>query len=199
MRVIGLTGNIASGKSAVATLLAERGVPIIDADVLAREAVKPFTPGHAAIIERWGPQVVASDGSIDRAALRRIAFADPAQLAALNAIVHPEVLRRRTALVEVARAQGERIIVCDIPLLFEAGLVSDVDAVLLIDAPEAMRRDRLVRDRALSPEEATAMIRAQMPAELKRSRADYIIDNTGSPEELRNRLDEVWSRIDAET
>jgi dephospho-CoA kinase len=199
MRVIGLTGNIASGKSAVAKLLAERGVPIIDADVLAREAVAPFTPGHAAIIERWGPKVVAPDGSIDRAALRRIVFADHAQLAALNAIVHPEVLRRRTALVEVARARGERIVVCDIPLLFETGLVSEFDAVLLVDAPEEVRRDRLVRDRNLSPDEAMSMIRSQMPAELKRARADYVIANTGTPEELRNRLDEVWSRIAAET
>ncbi len=199
MRTIGLTGNIASGKSTVARLLAERGVPIVDADVLAREAVAPFTPGHAAIIERWGPKVIAHDGSIDRAALRRIVFSDPAQLAALNAIVHPEVARRRKALVDLARGRGERIIVCDIPLLFEAGLVAEVDAVLLVDAPEELRRDRLIRDRGLAPEEATAMIRAQMPAALKRARADFVIDNTGSPEELRNRLDEVWGRIDVET
>jgi len=199
MRVIGLTGNIASGKSSVSRLLAARGVPIIDADVLARDAVAPSTPGHAAITARWGAAVVAPDGTIDRAALRHQVFGDPAELAALNAIVHPDVARRRHARVDAARASGARIVVCDIPLLFETGLERDCDVVLLVDAPEALRRERLMRDRALTAEQATAMIRSQMPSELKRARADYVIENTGTTEELRHRVDDVWSRIAAET
>lgn len=199
MRIIGLTGNIASGKSTVARLLADRGVPIIDADVLAREAVAPATPGHAAITARWGAAVVAADGTIDRAALRHIVFANPDERAALNAIVHPEVARRRHDLVEAARARGERIVVCDIPLLFETGLEHACDAVLLVDAPEELRRDRLMRDRALSAEEAAAMIRAQMPAALKKARANFVIENAGTLEELRNHLDTVWAQIDAKT
>jgi dephospho-CoA kinase len=199
MRVIGLTGNIASGKSTVARLLADRGVPIIDADVLAREAVAPATPGHAAITARWGAAVLAADGTIDRAALRHIVFANPDERAALNAIVHPEVARRRHDLVEAARARGERIVVCDIPLLFETGLERECDAVLLVDAPEELRRDRLVRDRALSAEEATAMIRAQLPAEQQRARADCVLQNAGTLEELRNQLDRAWAQIDPKT
>lgn len=199
MRIIGLTGNIASGKSSVARLLADRGVPIIDADVLAREAVAPATAGHAAITARWGAAVVAADGTIDRAALRHIVFANPDERAALNAIVHPEVARRRHDLVEAARARGERIVVCDIPLLFETGLERACDAVLLVDAPEELRRDRLMRDRTLSAEEAAAMIRAQMPAALKKARANFVIENAGTLEELRNHLDTVWAQIDAKT
>ncbi|HVH39802.1 MAG TPA: dephospho-CoA kinase [Gemmatimonadaceae bacterium] len=198
MLIVGLTGNIASGKSAVAAQLASLGALIIDADILAREAVEPGRPALAAIETRWGRGVLRRDGSLDRAALRRIVFADPAERAALDAIVHPAVARLRHAAVETARRRGEPLVVCDIPLLFEAGLEGTVDRIVLVDAPAEVRRDRIVRDRGLSPEEADAMIAAQMPSEAKRARAHYVIDNDGALEELEARVDALWEWMQQE-
>jgi dephospho-CoA kinase len=197
MLVVGLTGNIASGKSSVARMLAARGVHVIDADILAREAVGPGSPALARIVERWGRGTVGADGALDRAALRALVFDDRSELDALNAIVHPEVRRRRDALLEAARAAGERMVVCDIPLLYEAGLEGDVDVVVLVDAPEEMRLERLMRDRRLSRAEAAAMIAAQMPSGHKRERADYVIDNSGAPDAVEARVNEVWNAISA--
>lgn len=198
MLIVGLTGNIASGKSAVAAQLASLGALIIDADILAREAVEPGRPALAAIETRWGRGVLRRDGSLDRAALRRIVFADPAERAALDAIVHPAVARLRHAAVETARRRGEPLVVCDIPLLFEAGLEGTVDRIVLVDAPAKVRRDRIVRDRGLSPEEADAMIAAQMPSEAKRARAHYVIENDGALEELEARVDALWEWMQQE-
>lgn len=197
MLVVGLTGNIASGKSSVARMLAARGVRVIDADVLAREAVGPGSPALARIVERWGRDVVGVDGALDRAALRALVFDDRSELDALNAIVHPEVQRRRDVLVAAARQAGERIVVCDIPLLYEAGLEGDVDVVILVDAPQEVRLDRLMRDRRLSRTEAMAMIAAQMPSGRKRERADHVIDNGGALDAVEARVNEVWSAISA--
>lgn len=197
MLVVGLTGNIASGKSSVARMLAARGARIIDADVLAREAVGPGSPALAHIVARWGRGVVGADGALDRAALRALVFDDRSELDALNAIVHPEIQRRRDALLGAARDAGERIVVCDIPLLYEAGLEGDMDVVVLVDAPPDLRLERLMRDRRLNRAEAMAMIAAQMPSELKRERADYVIDNGGSLDAAEARVNEVWSVISA--
>src|SRR5947207_1067935 len=123
MLLVGLTGNIGSGKSTVTQLLSERGATIIDADVLARRAVERGTAAFEKIVAQWGAAVLAPDGHLDRAALRRVVFAEPRQLETLNAIVHPEVERMRLGLVEQARARGDRIVVCDIPLLFEAHMI----------------------------------------------------------------------------
>lgn len=192
---IGLTGNIASGKSTVARYWAERGAPIIDADVLARRAVEPGSPGLRRVVEAFGPEVLTEDGAMDRAAVRRIVFRDPAARARLEAIIHPEVGRLRDE--EEARLQeaGERIVVHDIPLLFEVGIEDRFDAVVLVDAPEHQRLERLVRDRGLDEAEARRMIEAQMPAEAKRARADYVIDNDGSLERLEKLADEVWRKL----
>ena len=192
---IGLTGNIASGKSTVARYWAERGAPIIDADVLARRAVEPGSPGLRRVVEAFGPEVLTEDGAMDRAAVRRIVFRDPAARARLEAIIHPEVGRLRDE--EEARLQeaGERIVVHDIPLLFEVGIDDRFDAVVLVDAPEQQRLERLVRDRGLDEAEARRMIEAQMPAEAKRARADYVIDNDGSLERLEKLADEVWRKL----
>jgi dephospho-CoA kinase len=196
MLVVGLTGNIGSGKSSVARLLGARGVPVIDADVLAREAVAAGSPALAAIVARWGAAVLAADGTLDRAALRRIVFASAPDRAALDAIVHPAVKARRDSLLAAARERGEPVVVCDIPLLFEAGLASDVDVVLLIDAPRDVRLERLVRDRGLSRAEALAMIDAQFPAETKRARSGYVINNDGTLDTLRARVDATWRSIE---
>ena len=199
MFLVGLTGNIGSGKSTVAQLLSERGATIIDADVLARRAVEAGTAAYRQIVERWGTSILNADGNgLDRAALRRVVFTDPAQLEQLNAIVHPEVERMRTTLLDQARQRGDRLVVCDIPLLFERKMTDDFDRIVLVDAPRPVRLDRLVRERGLRETEAMDMIVAQMPAELKRARADQIIDNAGTLTELDQRVDEVWTALKEE-
>ena len=198
MLLIGLTGNIASGKSTVARLLSERGATIIDADVLARRVVEPGMPAFDEIVRRWGSQVVSPDGSLDRDALRRLVFSNHDQLEDLNRIVHPEVVAYRDRLVGEARQRGDRLVVQDIPLLFERGIVDQFDRILLVDAPRPVRLERLMRERRLSETEAMDMITAQMPAELKRARADYIIENTGTVRELEERVSDVWHALERE-
>lgn len=180
MLIVGLTGNIAAGKSVVAARLRALGATVIDADLLARDAVRPGTPALAGIVERWGTGILAQDGTLDRAALRRIVFTDPAARAELDAVVHPEVARRRDAELALARARGDRLVISDVPLLFEAGLEGTVDRIVLVDAPDATRVARLVRERGLSAVEARSMMAAQMPAEGKRARAHHVITNDGS-------------------
>jgi dephospho-CoA kinase len=197
MLLIGLTGNIASGKSTVAQMLADRGATIIDADELARDAVAVGSDGHRKIVERWGDDILKADGGLDRVALRQIVFQEPTELEALNSIVHPEVSRLRDDLINEARARGDETVVCDIPLLFERNLVGDFDRIVLVDAPRPLRLERLTRERALGHTEAMNMIAAQMPAELKRARADYIIENEGGIEALEQRVDEVWRALHA--
>ena len=198
MLLVGLTGNIGSGKSTVAALLSERGATIIDADVLARRAVEVGTAAHRAIVERWGTSILAADGAIDRSALRRIVFSDPAELEQLNAFVHPEVERMRATLVEQARERGDRLVVCDIPLLFELRMTENFDRIVLVDAPRPVRLERLVRERGLRETEAMDMIVAQMPAELKRARANHVIDNESTVTRLDQRVAEVWTALQQE-
>lgn len=195
MRLIGLTGNIASGKSVVADLFAERGATIIDADVLAREVVTRGSPALESIVERWGTAVLDGDGNLDRAALRHRVFGDQSDLDALNAIVHPEVMRRRSEQIAAARARGDKVVVCVIPLLFERHLADDFDTIILVDAPRTIRLERIVRARGIDEAEAMQMIASQMPADLKRARADYVIENAGTLEELEKEVDRVWRQI----
>jgi dephospho-CoA kinase len=195
MLLVGLTGNIGSGKSTVAQLLSERGATIIDADVLARRAVEVGSEAYRGIVSRWGTSILGADGALDRAALRRIVFSDPAELEQLNALVHPEVERMRAALVDQARLRGDRLVVCDIPLLFERRMTDDFDRIVLVDAPRPVRLERLVRERGLRETEAMDMIVAQMPAELKRARADHVIDNDGTLTQLDERVTQVWSAL----
>lgn len=196
MLKVGLTGNIASGKSSVANVWKQLGATVADADELARRAVEPGTPAHAAIAEAWGSRVLEPGGGLDRAALRRIVFDDPAARERLEGIVHPAVARLRDGLYHAARERGERVAVADIPLLFEVGMVDEFDVVVLVDAPEETRLMRLVGDRGLEPDEARRMIAAQMPSELKRARADVVIENTGSLADLEARAREVWAELE---
>ena len=195
MLLVGLTGNIASGKSEVARLLGERGATLIDADLLAREAVRPGTTALARITERWGKGILAPDGRLDRDALRRIVFSDASELEELNGIVHPEVTRLRDVQIDIARARGDSVVVCVIPLLFERGLIQDVDYIVLVDAPRAIRLERLTEGRGLDGAEAMNMIASQMPAELKRARADYVIETTGSLDDLNRDVDRLWGKL----
>lgn len=198
MLLVGLTGNIASGKSTAAHLFSERGATIIDADVLARRAVETGTPAHRKIVERWGTAVLQTDGSLDRGALRRRVFSDPDALDELNNIVHPEVARLRDRLVNEARERGDRIVICDIPLLFERNLMTEFDRIVLIDAPRPRRLERLIKDRNLKEAEAVDMIAAQMPAELKRAGSDFCVDNDSTITTLEAKVAEIWTALEAE-
>src|SRR5262245_58471646 len=199
MLLVGLTGNIGSGKSTVAQMLSERGATIIDADVLARRAVEQGTDAYDKIVRRWGRGMLGPDGHLDRAALRRVVFADQEQLEELNQIVHPEVERLRVGLVEQARERGDRVVVCDIPLLFERHMTDRFDCIILVDANRAIRLERLVKDRSLRETEAMEMIAAQMPAELKRARAAFVIDNDGTLADLARRAQEERTSRNTET
>jgi dephospho-CoA kinase len=196
MLKVGLTGNIASGKSTVAEVWRSLGASVVDADELARRAVDPGTPALSAIADEWGDEVLAAGGALDRAALRRIVFADPEARERLERIVHPAVAELREELYREAEARGEALIVADIPLLFEVGLVDEFDVVVLVDASEETRLARLVGDRGLDPAEAERMIGAQMSSALKRARADYVIENEGTLGELRRRARDVWQELE---
>lgn len=176
-------------------MLAGRGATIVDADVLARDAVMKGSPALDAIVARWGEGVLDTEGNLDRAALRHIVFEDQGDLDALNEIVHPEVMRLREEGIAAARARGDQIVVCVIPLLFERHLVDDFDAIVLVDAPRSVRLERIVRDRGIDETEAMNMIAAQMPADLKRARADFVIENNGSLEDLEAEVDRLWEEI----
>ncbi len=194
---VGLTGNIASGKSEVAKVWRSLGAPVIDADQLSRDAVAPGSPGYEAVVRRFGPDVVAPDGAIDRAKLRDIVFVDAGARADLEAIVHPEVERLRREQEEELAAAGESIVVHEVPLLFETGLDAAMDAVVFVDAPADVRRDRLIRTRRLRPDLAEAMISTQAPPGPKRARARIVVENDGTLEELRRRAEEAWREIQA--
>ncbi len=176
-------------------MLAEHGATLIDADVLAREAVRPETQALKDIVKRWGKDVLKKDGSLDRAALRQIVFADQDELDALNRIVHPGVTRLRDREIARAKERGDQIVVCVIPLLFERNLVEEFDAIVLVDAPRPLRLERMVVTRGVEETDAMNMIAAQMPAELKRARADYVIENTGSLDDLERDVDTLWSSL----
>jgi dephospho-CoA kinase len=195
MRLIGLTGNIASGKSTVADMFVERGASIIDADVLAREAVMKGSPALESIVQKWGTEVLDAEGNLDRAELRHRVFEDQSELDALNEIVHPEIMRRRVEQIADARARGDQVLVCVIPLLFERHLADEFDTIILVDAPRSVRLDRIVRDRKIDEAEAMKMIASQMPADLKRARADYVIENAGTKKELEAEVERVWQAI----
>jgi dephospho-CoA kinase len=202
MLTVALTGNIAAGKSTVAELFRSWGATIIDADQLAREAQAPGSPVLGAIAARFGREMILPDGSLDRARLRRAALADPEARQALNAIVHPEVGRRRAELLRAAQARGDRIVVDDVPLLFEALDPGAFDAVVLVDAPEPLRLERLRQERSLSEAEARQMMAAQLPAAVKRSwrggrppRGPHIIENDGDRATLERRARAVWEEL----
>jgi dephospho-CoA kinase len=196
--LIGLTGNIGSGKTEVARIFADLGATVIDADELSREAVRPGSPALAAITARWGDQVLNADGTLNRAAMRGIAFSNDRDREALNAIVHPAVKHLRDQLVDEARRRGDPVVVAAIPLLFEAGLEREYDRVILVDAPDDVRLSRLVRRRGLGAEVARRMMAAQMPASLKRARADIVIENQSDLKALRRAVERVWQDLTAE-
>ncbi len=192
---VALTGNVASGKSAVMDWFSKWGATVIDADALVREAQQPGTATFAAIVRRFGSDVLRSDGSLDRAALRSKVLGHDEALASLNAIVHPAVKRRRADLAAEALRRGDRILVNDIPLLFEVLDPDEFDLVILVDAPVEVRRERLLRKRGLSEEDADRFIAAQIPSEHKRARSDIVIENNGSLDDLETKARDAWRAI----
>ncbi len=190
---VGLTGGVASGKSTVASALRSLGAVVIDADALAREVVEPGTPGLAAVVSEFGAEMLGADGALDRARLGALVFADPARRAALEAIVHP-LVRARAEEIEAA-APPDAVIVHDIPLLVETGQATHFDAVLVVDVPVETQVGRAVRDRGWSQEEARARIAAQATREERRAAATYVLDNTGTVEDLRQRVAEVFAEL----
>lgn len=201
---VALTGNIASGKSAVAEEWAREGTAIIDADALARDAVAPGMPALEQIRTEFGDGVLTPEGTLDRAALRRIVFRDADRRKQLEGILHPEIARLRDEREATLDEAGQNVVAHVIPLLFETGMQGGFDAVVLVDAPEETRLDRLTRLRGLQPAEAKAMIAAQMPAARKRTLLDglraftLVIENTGTLDELRERARDAWRRIRSE-
>jgi dephospho-CoA kinase len=187
VRLVGLTGGIASGKSTFAAALRRRGVPVVDADVLARAAVAPGAPALAEIARAFGPEVLGADGGLDRKRVAAIVFADPAARRRLEAITHPAV--RRLMAEETARlaAQGHDLAFYDTPLLFEVGLDAILDAVVVVWAPPAVQRARLASRDGLAPAEADARLAAQLPIDEKAARADFVVENVGLPGELEDK------------
>lgn len=191
---IGLTGGIGSGKSTVAARLAELGAVVIDSDLLAREVVAVGSPGLARVVERFGPRILAADGSLDRPGLGKLVFGDPAALADLNAIVHPLVRDRSEALTAAAAGRGVAALVQDVPLLVETGLAGSYDAVIVVEAPLELRLERLA-GRGLDAETARARIAAQASDSQRRAVADVVLDNSGSEAQLRAQVDAAWQRL----
>ena len=192
--MVGLTGGIGSGKSTVAAMLAERGAVVVDADRLAREAVAVGTDGYRAVVERFGPDVVAGAGGLDRKALAGVVFEDPGALADLNAIVHPPV---RAAIAErVASLEGtDAVVVLEIPLLVESGRSYGASQVIVVDCPEDVAVGRLVESRGMDAADARRRIAAQVSRADRLAAADVVIDNSGSVADLGRQVDALWADL----
>jgi dephospho-CoA kinase len=198
MLLVGLTGGIGSGKSTVACLLAERGAVVIEADRLAHDVVEPGTPGFDRVVEVFGPDVVSPDGTLDRATLGGIVFADAERLRALEAIVHPEVARRFAEEVERHRDTDD-VVVYAVPLLVERGLAPAFDVVIAVAAPEEARIERAVAGRVSDPADVRARLAAQVSDADRAAVADIVIDNDGTLADLASRVDEVWADLRVRT
>lgn len=192
---VGLTGGIASGKSTVASILRELGAVIIDADQIAREVVAKGTPGLAAVVEAFGPELLTPEGDLDRPRMGQLVFGDEEQRRKLEAIVHPLVFERYAELETSAPKDG--LVVHDIPLLVETGRPGEFDAVIVVDVPEETQVERMVRDRGMAEDDARARIAAQATREQRRAVATHLIENTGNVEDLRQRVTEVFEALTA--
>jgi len=198
VRIIGLTGGIAAGKSTVSSRFAEHGAVVVDADQLARDAVAPGSPGLQAVRERFGDAVIAPDGSLDRPALGAVVFADPEARRALEGITHPEVWRLAQQRFDAAEAADpDAVVVYDVPLLAEAKGSRPLrfDAVVVVDAPAAVRIERLVEHRGMRREDAERRVAAQASDADRLALADHVVDATGTLEQTLRSADEVWARL----
>lgn len=190
---LGLTGGIASGKSTVSRIFAELGAIIIDSDLLAREVVAPGTDGLDEVVKAFGEEVLTATGEMDRAKVGAIVFADPSRRKVLEQIIHPRVFQRA---LEIDASAGEHdVVINDIPLLVETNQADRFDAVVVVDVPTELQVERMVRDRGMSAEEAEGRIAAQATREQRLAVATYVVENTGSLEDLRKRVEQVWEQL----
>lgn len=194
MLLVGLTGGIGSGKSTVSALLAERGAVVVDADAITRELQQPGTPVFAAMVERFGPGVVAADGTLDRQAVADVAFADPEALAALNAIVHPAVGAEIVARMEHLGTTDE-VVVLDVPLLVESSKAYPLAGLVVVDVDPEVAVRRLVEHRGMAEADVRARMARQARREDRLARADRVVDNSGTLDDLRAQVDDLWAWI----
>jgi dephospho-CoA kinase len=198
MQLIGLTGGIASGKSVVAARLAEHGAVVVDADQVAREVVERGTPALARIAEEFGDGVIASDGSLDRAALGALIFSSPEKRAALNAITHPAVgIRSHELFAAAAAADPDAIVVYDVPLLIEAGRTEEFDLIVVVNASTETRLNRMVELRGMTRDEAMHRINSQATNTERLAVADVVIDSNGTVEQTLEQADALWAKLSA--
>ena len=195
MLVVGLTGGIGSGKSTVSSLLAAKGAVIVDADEVVREQQRPGTPVFDAMVERFGPGIVAADGTLDRAAVADIVFADPQALADLNNIVHPAVGAAIARRMEELAAT-DAVVVLDVPLLVEASRGYPLAGLIVVDVDPDIAVERLVMQRGMTEEDARSRMSRQASREERRARADVVIDNRGTPSDLARQVDAVWDWLE---
>jgi dephospho-CoA kinase len=196
--IAGLTGGIASGKSTVAGYLREAGAFIIDADGIAREVVAPGRPAWQEIRDEFGDRILKQDGTIDRAALGIIVFADARLRRRLESIIHPRVGAQIEARIRhIEQEAPDAVIILDIPLLFEAGMTQGLAQIIVVHVPEAVQLERLVARDGLSPQEARARMAAQMPLDEKAQKADIVIDNDGTPADTRRQALDAYERLAA--
>ena len=193
-----LTGGIASGKSVVAARLAEHGAVVVDADRIAREVVEPGSPALARIAEEFGDEVIASDGSLDRAALGALIFESPEKRAALNAITHPAVgIRSKELFAAAAAADPDAIVVYDVPLLVEAGRVDEFDLIVVVNASTETRLNRMVELRGMTRDEAMHRLNSQATNTERLAVADVVIDSNGTLEQTLEQADALWEKLSA--
>lgn len=196
MLVVGLTGGIGSGKSAFAALLAERGAQVIDADAYGHEALRPGEPSWHSVVDQFGDEIlVPATMEVDRQALARIVFSDPDKLAALNAIVHPVIFARIADALE-RLSQTDEVVVVDAALIIETGIYKALDALIVVRCDDRVRRERLA-ERGMALEDIEARITVQAPVEVLEQRADIVVDNNGTMEELAAEADRVWVELEA--
>lgn len=195
MVTVGLTGGIASGKSTVVAVLRRLGCPIIDADQLARQVVQPGQPALAEIAEAFGAAVLNPDGTLNRKALGAVVFADPAARKRLEAMTHPRIAQLRGAILAILREQGARVVVNDIPLLYETHSEGLYDQVWVVWVDRDTQVGRLMARDGIGREEAERRLAAQMPLDAKRALADVVIDNSGSREDTERQVQSAWDSL----
>ena len=193
--ILGITGGIASGKSSVTEMFRNLGAAVVSADQLAREAVLPGSQALAQLVEYFGPEILQDDGTLDRQGLAKRIFRDPSARAALNRITHPAIARLAEEQLVRLRRSGEKLIIYEAPLLFEAGAEGRVDAVLVVRIELGLQLARLMARDGLAEEEARRRIAAQMPQEEKVARADFVVDNSGTPEQTSAQVRELFQRL----
>ncbi len=196
MLLVGLTGGIASGKSSVARMLVERGAVLIDADEIAREVVEPGTPAWSKIVEHFGSDILLSDRRVDRPALAAIVFKDPAKLALLNEITHPEVMRRIADRMEELKGT-DQVVIVDVPLLAEVGASDMFDLIVVVTASQDAQIERMHAARGMDPESARARIASQLPMDERAAIADVLIGNDGTLDELASEVGKLWELLEA--